>query len=52
MKKYTEPELEIVSFEITDVTNTSDDGFGDNDLDFDTFSASASANTNKAQIEW
>jgi hypothetical protein len=34
MKRYTEPEMEIVSFEINDVTNN-DSRFGDNDASAD-----------------
>ncbi len=51
MKKYTEPELEIVSFDIADVTN-SDGGFGDNDMPFEMFSGAEASNTNRAQINW
>ncbi|MBR4658174.1 MAG: hypothetical protein IKP26_02840 [Clostridia bacterium] len=35
MKRYTDPELEIVSFEVTDITNTDDGEFGDeNEVSF------------------
>ena len=45
MKRYSDPELEVVSFAIVDVTNTSGDDFGDNEV-------SASQLFDNVQYDW
>ena len=45
MKFYSDPELEVVSFAVIDVTNTGDDEFGDNEV-------SAGALFDNIQYDW
>jgi len=57
MKRYTDPELEIVKFEITDVTNTDDGGEdlgGENEVPFDDIGGLSKENgvNPSIQIHW